>query len=86
MLQITLAYESIVLCMCSGKYNGIYFYMKITYFQIHFLVYKALFTLASRARWANAVPKTRSNTHKVGRRVAGTNDYLVTQLQKREEI
>ena len=30
-LQVTLAYESIVLCMCSGKYNDIYFYMKITY-------------------------------------------------------
>ena len=24
-LQVILAYESIVLCMCSGKYNGIYF-------------------------------------------------------------
>ena len=30
-LQVTLAYESIVLCMCSGKYNDIYFYMKITF-------------------------------------------------------
>ena len=24
-LQVILAYESIVLCMCSGKYNDIYF-------------------------------------------------------------
>ena len=31
-LQVTLAYESIVLCMYSGKYNDIYFYMKITFF------------------------------------------------------
>ena len=30
-LQVTLVYESIVLCMCSGKYNDIYFYMKITF-------------------------------------------------------
>ena len=29
--QVILAYESIVLCMCSGKYIDIYFIMKITY-------------------------------------------------------
>ena len=29
--QVILAYESIVLCMCSGKYIDIYFYMKITF-------------------------------------------------------
>ena len=28
--QVILAYESIVLCMCSGKYIDIYFIMKIT--------------------------------------------------------
>ena len=30
-LQVTLAMKSIVLYMCSGKYNDIYFYMKITF-------------------------------------------------------
>ena len=29
--QVILAYESIVLCKCSGKYIDIYFIMKITY-------------------------------------------------------
>ena len=29
--QVILVYESIVLCMCSGKYIDIYFYMKITF-------------------------------------------------------
>ena len=33
--QVILAYESIVLCMRSGKYIDIYFHMKIT-FQIFF--------------------------------------------------
>ena len=28
--QVLLAYESILLCMCSGKYIDIYFIMKIT--------------------------------------------------------
>ena len=32
--QVILAYESIVLCMCSGKYIDIYFIMKITFFLI----------------------------------------------------
>ena len=32
--QVILAYESIVLCMCSGKYIDIYFIMKITYFAV----------------------------------------------------
>ena len=30
--QVILAYESIVLCKCSGKYIDIYFIMKITFF------------------------------------------------------
>ena len=30
-LQVILAYESIVLCKCSGKYIDIYFSLKITY-------------------------------------------------------
>ena len=30
-LQVTCRTKSIVLYMCSGKYNDIYFYMKITY-------------------------------------------------------
>ena len=29
--QVILAYESIVLCKCSGKYIDIYFIMKITF-------------------------------------------------------
>ena len=29
--QVILAYKSIVLCMCSGKYIDIYFIMKITF-------------------------------------------------------
>ena len=29
--QVILAYESIVLCKCSGKYIDIYFILKITY-------------------------------------------------------
>ena len=29
--QVILAYESIVLCKCSGKYIDIYFSLKITY-------------------------------------------------------
>ena len=51
--QVILAYESIVLCMCSGKYIDIYFIMKITFvyltssplsnheFETTFLVYVA---------------------------------------------
>ena len=35
-LQVTSAYESIVLYMCSGKYNDIYFEMKITFFALFF--------------------------------------------------
>ena len=31
-LQVILAYESIVLCKCSGKYIDIYFSLKITCF------------------------------------------------------
>ena len=37
-LQVTLAYESIVLCMCSGKYNDIYFYTKITFSNINAII------------------------------------------------
>ena len=32
--QVILVYESIVLCMCSGKYIDIYFYMKITFLHL----------------------------------------------------
>ena len=31
--QVILAYESIVLCKCSGKYIDIYFILKITFCQ-----------------------------------------------------
>ena len=34
--QVILAYESIVLCKCSGKYIDIYFILKITFFFFFF--------------------------------------------------
>ena len=40
--QVILAYESIVLCKCSGKYIDIYFILKITYHLLP-LPWKSLF-------------------------------------------
>ena len=35
--QVILAYESIVLCKCSGKYIDIYFSLKITYLSVYWM-------------------------------------------------
>ena len=47
--QVILAYESIVLCMCSGKYIDIYFMMKITFQPLSGLRYPDLLRLQLHA-------------------------------------